>query len=82
MSTLVLYLSGRGRISYLPLIFADLIYYFDLIMRTIEHELAAKPPAELRHLSDQQLRDIGLSKANAALVNYGLKPHIPGNRCV
>ena len=82
MSTLVLYLSGRGRRSYLPLIFDDLVYYFNLILRTIERELEVKPPAKIRHISDRQLRDIGLSKANVTLVDYGIKPHNPGNRFV
>jgi len=82
MSTLALYLSGRGRICYLPLIFANLVYYFKLIARTVEHELNAKPPTVFSHMSDQQWRDIGFTKVDVTLAEYGIKPRNRGYRVV
>ena len=39
VSTLVLYLPGRGKMINFPQIFANILYYFELILRTIEHEM-------------------------------------------
>ena len=82
MSTLVLYLSGRGKMSNFPQIFSNILYYFELILRTIEHEMEAKPPTEFHHIGSKHLRDIGLSKADATMMEFGIEPHRLRNRFI
>ncbi len=82
VSTFVLYLPGRGKIINFPQILANILYYFELILRTIEHEMEAKPPTELRHIGNRHLRDIGLSKADATMMEFGIEPHRSRNRFI
>ncbi len=65
-----------------PQIFANILYYFEFILRTMEHEMEAKPPTELRHIGNRHLRDIGLSKADATMMEFGIEPHRPRNRFI
>jgi hypothetical protein len=44
--------------------------------------MEAKPPSELHHIGNRHLRDIGLSKADATMMEFGIEPHRPRNRFI
>ena len=75
MTTLALCLFGSGKINYIQYFFGDFIRNMKLINRILEHEAKKKASERnVKAITDQQLRDISITRAQASVAGYRVAP--------